>query len=64
MRQSYEKKQHEIAKAKNLPLITMGYDGRYLKKPQGQLFSYGPSDEKTLKELQALFLKHAKRIKP
>lgn len=60
-KQSYEKVQHEVAKSKQMPLITIGYDGRYMKKPQGAFFRYGPCDEATFKELQDVIIRLAKR---
>lgn len=61
MAQTYTKDMHETAKRKQLALVTIGYDGRYLPKPQGGVFLYGPEDERTLKEIQALILKMCKR---
>lgn len=60
MKQSYDKAQHEIAKRKKLPLICIGYNGRYMKKPQPEAMFWGPANEAMLKDIQALFLKICK----
>ena len=60
MKQSYTKEQHENAKNKQMALICIGFDTRYMEKAGGSAIQWGPIGPKGLKSIQKLFVKLAK----
>ena len=60
MKQSYSKEQHTIASENQLPLVCIGFNGKYRKKPCGEMMFWGPASEAELKQVQALALKLCK----
>lgn len=58
MKQSYNADQHTKAKKDSLPLVTIGFNGKYLPpgNERGAAYFYGPVSKKMMDKVRKLFI--------